>query len=269
MFSFSKKIDMVFIDKNDGNTIKTLDNSGNPAETIKLINDYINESNPIASLGKDLNDKDLTFENFSDQDLGHVVLFFLTKNRPKDVEDSLGKKGVYKLNKTNWFLGMPNSFTGINPNWGFKWRRNIFLEGLIDKLPLYFSDPEKIKQVIHFVVKYFHESLTSKHVIKIIKSLHNDSVSYIVANFIHFDLFRKIETDCFLAFLKEKQLEGVPSNYLRDLINGYMERKPALDYCSGLQPIQKFIKTYNRENPKSPIEASKSLINYHFWHQSV
>jgi hypothetical protein len=128
---------------------------------------------------------------------------------------------------------------------------------------------EKIKKVIHFVVKYFHESLTSKHVIKIIKSLHNDSVSYIVANFIHFDLFRKIETDFFLAFLKEKQLEGVPSNYLRDLINGYMERKPALDYCSGLQPIQKFIKTYNRENPKSPIEASKSLINYHFWHQSV
>ena len=92
----------------------------------------------------------------------------------------------HKLNKTNWFLGIPNSFTGINPNWGLKWRRRVFLEGLIDKLPLYFSDPEKIKQVIHFVVKYFHESLTSKHVIKIIKSLHNDSVSYIVANFIHF-----------------------------------------------------------------------------------
>ena len=269
MFSFSKKIDKVFIDKNDGNIIKTLDNSGNPAETIKPINDYINESNPIASLGKDLHDKGLTFENFSDQDLGHVVLFFLTKNLPKDIEDSLGKKGVYKLNKTNWFFGMPNSFSGINPNWGLKWRRNIFLEGLIDKLPLYFSDPEKIKQVIHFVVKYFHESLTSKHVIKIIKSLHNDSVSYIVANFIHFDLFRKIEIDCFLAFLKEKQLEGVPSNYLRNLINGYMERKPALDYCSELQPIQKFIKTYNKENPKTPIEASKSLINYHFWHQSV
>ena len=48
-----------------------------------------------------------------------------------------------------------------------------------------------------------------------------------------------------------------------------MERKPALDYCSELQPIQKFIKTYNKENPKTPIEASKSLINYHFWHQSV
>ena len=29
--------------------------------------------------------------------------------------------------------------------------------GLFDKLPLYFSDPEKIKQVIHFVVKYFHD----------------------------------------------------------------------------------------------------------------
>ena len=197
MFSFSKKIDMVFIEKNDGNTIKTLGDAVKPSETIKPINDYINESNPIASLGKDLHDKGLTFENFSDQDLGHVLLFFLTKNLPKDIENSLGKKGVYKLNKTNWFLGIPNSFTGINPNWGLKWRRNIFLEGLIDKLPLYFSDPEKIKQVIHFVVKYFHESLTSKHVIKIIKSLHNDSVSYIVANFIHFDLFRKIETDFF------------------------------------------------------------------------
>ena len=76
MFSFSKKIDMVFIDKNDENILKTLDNSGNPAETIKPINDYINESYPIASLGKDLSDKGLTFENFSDQDLGHVVLFF-------------------------------------------------------------------------------------------------------------------------------------------------------------------------------------------------
>ena len=76
MFSFSKKIDMVFIDKNDRNTIKTLGDAVKPSETIKPINDYINESNPIASLGKDLNDKGLTFENFSDQDLGHVVLFF-------------------------------------------------------------------------------------------------------------------------------------------------------------------------------------------------
>jgi hypothetical protein len=67
---------MVFIDKNDGNTIKTLGDAVKPSETIKPINDYINESNPIASLGKDLSDKDLTFENFSDQDLGHVVLFF-------------------------------------------------------------------------------------------------------------------------------------------------------------------------------------------------
>lgn len=93
MFSFSKKIDMVFIDKNDRNTIKTLGDAVKPSETIKPINDYINESNPIASLGKDLNDKGLTFENFSDQDLGHVVLFFLTKNLPKDIEDSLVKKG--------------------------------------------------------------------------------------------------------------------------------------------------------------------------------
>ena len=44
MFSFSKKIDMVFIDKNDGNILKTLDDAGNPSETIKPINDYINES---------------------------------------------------------------------------------------------------------------------------------------------------------------------------------------------------------------------------------
>lgn len=261
MFSFSKKIDMVFIDKNDGNILKTLDNSGNPAETIKPINDYINESNPIVSLGKDLNDKGLTFENFSDQDLGQIVLFFLTKNLPKDIEDSLGKKGVYKLNKTNWFLGIPNSFSGINPNWGLKWRRNIFLEGLIDKLPLYFSDPEKIKQIIHFVVKYFHESITSKHVIKIIKSLHNDSVSYIVANFIHFDLFRKIKMKDFLALLKEKELEGVSSSYLSDLVKGYLEKKTMNDM--DLIYLQFFIGDYRRRHPEDPIKGHEELVKYH------
>ena len=41
MFSFSKKIDMVFIDKNDRNTIKTLGDAVKPSETIKPINDYI------------------------------------------------------------------------------------------------------------------------------------------------------------------------------------------------------------------------------------
>ncbi|MEI7487901.1 MAG: hypothetical protein WCJ72_10920, partial [Chryseobacterium sp.] len=92
---------MVFIDKNDGNTIKTLGDAVKPSETIKPINDYIKESNPIVSLGKDLSDKDLTFENFSDQDLGQIVLFFLTKNLPKEIEDSLGTKGINKLNKTN------------------------------------------------------------------------------------------------------------------------------------------------------------------------
>ena len=93
MFSFSKKIDMVFIDKNDGNTIKTLGDAVKPSETIKPINDYINESNPIASLGKDLHDKGLTFENFSDQDLGHVVLFWCVLFKP------------YTLNITSIFSG--------------------------------------------------------------------------------------------------------------------------------------------------------------------
>jgi len=261
MFSFSKKIDKVFIDKNDGNTIKTSGDEVKPSETIKPINDYINESNPIASLEKDLHDKDLTFENFSDQDLGHVVLFFLTKNLPKDIEDSLGKNGVYKLNKTNWFFGMPNSFSGINPNWGLKWRRNTFLEGLIDKLPLYFSDPEKIKQIIHFVVKYFHESLTSKHVIKIIKSLHNDSVSYIVANFIHFDLFRKIKMKDFLALLKEKELEGVSSSYFSDLVKGYLERKSMNEI--DLMHLQFFTGDYRARHPEDPIKGYEELAKYH------
>ena len=263
MFSFSKKIDMVFIDKNDGNTIKTLGDAVKPSETIKPINDYIKESNPIVSLGKDLSDKGLTFENFSDQDLGHVVLFFLTKNLPKEIEDSLGKKGIYKLNKSNLFLGMPNSFTGINPNWGLKWRRNIFLEGLIDKLPLYFSDPEKIKQIIHFVVKYFHESLTSKHVIKIIKSLHNDSVSYIVANFIHFDLFRKIKMKDFLALLKEKELEDVSGSYLSDLIKGYLERKSGVNFSNVIK-LSKYVFNYNKANPNNPIKGTDKLIDYHY-----
>lgn len=263
MFSFSKKIDKVFIDKNDGNTIKTLGDDVKPAETIKPINDYINESNPIASLGKDLNDKGLTFENFSDQDLGHVVLFFLTKNLPKDIEESLDKKGIYKLNKTNWFLGMSNSFTGINPNWGLKSRTNSFLESLFDRLPLYFSDPEKIKQIIHFVVKYFHESLTSKHVIKIIKSLHNDSVSYIIANFIHFDLFRKIEMNDFFALLKEKELEGVSSSYLSDIINGYLERKSGIN-SNNVVKLSKYVLNYNKANPNNPIKGTDKLIDYHF-----
>ena len=261
MFSFSKRIDKVFIDKNDGNTIKTLVDAVKPSETIKPINDYIKESNPIASLGKDLHDKDLTFENFSDQDLGQIVLFFLTKNLPKEIEDSLGTKGINKLNKTNSFLGMPNSFSGINPNWGLKWRRNTFLEGLIDKLPLYFSDPEKIKQIIHFVVKYFHESLTSKHVIKIIKSLHNDSVSYIVANFIHFDLFRKIKMKDFLALLKEKELEGVSSSYLSDLVKGYLERKSMNDM--DLIYLRFFIGDYRARHPEDPIKGHEELVKYH------
>lgn len=255
MFSFSKKIDMVFIDKNDGNTIKTLGDAVKPSETIKPINDYIKESNPIASLGKDLNDKDLTFENFSDQDLGQIILFFLTKNLPKDIEDSVGAKGINKLNKTNSFLGMPNSFSGIN------WRQNSFLEGLFDKLPLYFSDPEKIKQIIHFVVKYFHESLTSKHVIKIIKSLHNDSVSYIVANFIHFDLFRKIKMKDFLALLKEKELEGVSSSYLSDLVKGYLERKSMNDM--DLIYLRFFIGDYRARHPEDPIKGHEELVKYH------
>jgi len=257
MFSFSKKIDKVFIDKNDGNTIKTLGDEVKPSETIKPINDYIKESNPIASLGKDLNDKGLTFENFSDQDLGQIVLFFLTKNLPKEIEDSLGTKGINKLNKTNSFLGISNSFTGINL------RKNSFLEGLFDRLPLYFSDPEKIKQVIHFVVKYFHESLTSKHVIKIIKSLHNDSVSYIVANFIHFDLFRKIEMKDFLALLKEKELEGVSGSYLSDLIKGYLERKSGINFSNVIK-LSKYVFNYNKANPNNPIKGTDKLIDYHY-----
>jgi len=278
MFSFSKKVDKVFIDRIDVNIIKTLDDSGNPSDTIRPINDYINESNPIASLKEDLNVKGLTFENFSDKDLEQIVLFFLMKNLPKEIIDVLEKNGIYKLYKSNsfnWFpnsiksfMGFSNTFLSIN----LSWRKNSFLEGLFDRLPLYFSDPQKIKQIIYFVAKYFYKSLTGSHVIKIIRCLHNDSMPYIVVNFIHFDLFRKIKTKDFIGLLKEKHLEGVSSNYLRDLINGYMERDPSfLIDSSGfsyddLVGLKKFIDSYNNEYTEDPIKGHEKLLKFRFDH---
>lgn len=281
MFSFSKKIDKVFIDRIDGNTIKTLDDSGNPSDTIRPINDYINESNPIASLGKDLNDKGLTFVNFSDKDLEQIILFFLMKNIPKEIEDIVGGNGIWKLHKSNSFNWFPNSiklFMGFSYTFlsiNLSWRKNSFLECLFDNLPLYFSDPQKIKQIIYFVVKHFYNSLTSSHVIKIIRCLHNDSISYIVANFIHFDLFRKIKTKDFIGLLKEKHIEGVSSNYLRDLINGYMERDPSfLCDSSGfsyddLIGLKKFIDGYNNEYPEDPIKGHEELLEFRFNHNRI
>ena len=246
MFSFSKKIDMVFIDKNDGNILKTLDDAGNPSETIKPINDYINESNPIVSLGKDLNDKGLTFENFSDQDFEQIILFFLTKNLPKEIELSLSKNGIRKLTKFNSFM---SSFMGINITNTYS--ENSFLENLIDKSQLYFTNSEKIKQMIEFIVRNFNQSLKGKHLIKIINSSHNDTIPIVINEFSDMKLFERIDANDFIDVLKEKYQENMPTNYIKELTNIYVleSGSSVLD----LEKIKEFVLVFNKENTKDPI----------------
>lgn len=241
MFGFSKKIDKVFIDKNDGNTIKTLDKSGNPSDTIKTIKDYINQSNPIASLKKDLNERNLTFKNFSNKDLEQIVLFFLTKNLPKDIELNLGSS----------FMGITVTDTS---------GRISFLENLIDKLEFYFVSSERINQIVDFIIRHFNEALKSKHLIEIIKSSPNETMPILINKLSAGKLFGQIEMDDFINLIKEKYLENIPIEYLKELIKFYVSESGLSLSVKDLEKIKIFVIAFNKEHEKNPIDII-DLIN--------
>ena len=60
---------------------------------------------------------------------------------------------------------------------------------------------------------------------------------------------------------KEKELEGVSSSYLSDLVKGYLERKSMNDM--DLIYLRFFIGDYRARHPEDPIKGHEELVKYH------
>lgn len=258
MFNFLNKKEKVAIDRNNENKVVILDASKNVVDSLKSLNDYIKESNPIESLKNDLKANNVSFENFNDQDLTQIILFFLSKNYPNDIEASLTSNEIKKITKVNSVFGMPITHKSFENN---------FLEGLISKLNIYFSDSEKIKQTVDFIIKYFKKVLKSNHVIEIIKHFSENSLPYILNALSKFQLLNVVKGNDLLGLLKEKYVENYSSQYFEKLISAYLNADDR--FLDEINLLEKFIELYNKENQSTPINLdkliSKSKRNYYLF----
>lgn len=258
MFNFLNKKEKVAIDRNNENKVVILDASKNVVDSLKSLNDYIKESNPIESLKNDLKANNVSFENFNDQDLTQIILFFLSKNYPNDIEASLTSNEIKKITKVNSVFGMPITHKSFENN---------FLEGLISKLNIYFSDSEKIKQTVDFIIKYFKKVLKSNHVIEIIKHFSENSLPYILNALSKFKLLNVVKGNDLLGLLKEKYVENYSSQYFEKLISAYLNADDR--FLDEINLLEKFIELYNKENQSTPINLdkliSKSKRNYYLF----
>lgn len=258
IFNFLNKKEKISIDRNNESKIVVSDSSNNVINTLKSLNDYIKESNPVESLKHDLNANNVSFENFNDKDLTQIIIFFLYKNYPKDIENNLTPSEIKKITKINSIFGMPISDKSL---------KNNFLESLISKLSVYFSDSEKIKQTVDFIIKHFKKILNSNHVVEIIKHFSENSMPYILKVLYKEELLNVIKAKDLLKLLKERYLENYSSQYFQKLISAYLNADDR--FLEEINILEDFVKLYNQENPSTPLDLkdliSKSKRNYYLF----
>ena len=112
------------------------------------ISDYLSNDNPTKELLKDLSRKGYSYKNFSPEELEKIVLLFLHKNSPKEIEDIMShvKKPALQTNLSDIFVDSYDPFI-------FMLDSPSFYRNLINNLDGYKKYNGKIKEIFDLLME--------------------------------------------------------------------------------------------------------------------
>lgn len=207
------------------------------------ISDYLSNDNPTKELLKDLSDKGYSYKSFPLEELEKIVLLFLHKNSPKEIEYIMSplSRDVLERNPITIydpFLHLVNS--------------NFFSKNLIDKLDDYKKYNGKIKEIVDLLIGYVLYKLKGEDYIKFILYLNDDELEYVFEKLhkIGFNYGTRITIDNLFQLINTK--ENAPTSYFERLINAFVTNRNTND--KEIAILERFIEQYNKNNPSDPIK---------------
>lgn len=206
------------------------------------ISDYLNKDNPVKELLKDLSSKGYSYKNFSLEELEKIVLLFLHKNSPKEIE--------YIMSPLSRDVAERNPFEVYDP-FGYLMDSKFFSKNLIDNLDYYKKYNGKIKQIFDLLIGWVLYKLKGEDYIKFIQYLNDDELEYVFEK-LHkegFNFSQRITIDNLFQLINTKK--NAPASYFERLINAFVTNRNTND--KEIAILERFIEQYNKNNPNDPI----------------
>ena len=209
------------------------------------LSDYLNKDNPTKELLKDLSDKGYSYKNLSLEELEKIVLLFLHKNSPKEIEYIMSplSRDVLERNLSDIFVDSYDPFI-------FMLDSPSFYRNLINNLDDYKKYNGKIKEIFDLLFGWFRKKLKGEDYIKFISYLNDDELDSFFEK-LHKNNYGTIITiDNLFQLINTK--ENAPTSYFERLINAFVTNRNTND--KEIAILERFIEQYNKNNPTNPIK---------------
>jgi len=204
------------------------------------LSDYLSKDNPTKELLKDLSSKGYSYKNFPLEELQKIVLLFLHKNSPKEIE--------YIMSPLSRDFSERNPFA-INDSFADLMLNPSFQRSLIDNLDDYKKYNGKIKQIFDLLIDWVLFKLKGEDYIKFILYLNDDELEYVFETLYKYNYGTKITIDNLFQLINTKK--NAPASYFERLINAFVTNRNTND--KEIAILERFIEQYNKNNPSDPI----------------
>lgn len=205
------------------------------------LSDYLSNDNPTKELLKDLSSKGYSYKNFPLEELQKIVLLFLHKNSPKEIE--------YIMSPLSKDVTERNPFA-INDSFADLMLNPSFQRSLIDNLDDYKKYNGKIKQIFDLLIDWVLFKLKGEDYIKFIQYLNDNELEYVFETLYKYNYGTKITIDNLFQLINTKK--NAPASYFERLINAFVTNRNTND--KEIAILERFIEQYNKNNPSDPIK---------------
>jgi len=209
------------------------------------ISEYLSKDNPIKELLKDLSSKGYSYKNISLEELEKIVLLFLHKNSPKEIQYVMST-----LSKPDNERDLYDVFIDNYDPFIFMLDSPTFYKNLINKLDDYKKYNGKIKEIFDLLINWFRRRLKGKDYIKFILYLNDDELEYVFEKLNKFNVGTTITVNNFFQLINTKK--NAPTSYFERLINAFVTNRNTND--KEIAILERFIEQYNKNNPTDPIK---------------
>ena len=207
------------------------------------LSDYLSNDNPTKELLRDLSSKGYSYKNFPLEELEKIVLLFLHKNSPKEIQ--------YIMSPLSRDVAERNPFEVYDP-FAYLIDSKFFSKNLINKLDDYKKYNGKIKEIFDLLIGLVLYKLKGEDYIKFIQYLNDDELEYVFEK-LHkegFNFSHRITIDNLFQIINTKK--NAPASYFERLINAFVTNRNTND--KEIAILERFIEQYNKNNPTDPIK---------------
>ena len=207
------------------------------------ISDYLSNDNPTKELLKDLSSKGYSYRNFPLEELEKIVLLFLHKNSPKEIQ--------YIMSPLSRDVLERNPIEFYDP-FAYLMDSKFFSKNLINNLDDYKKYNGKIKEIFDLLIGLVLYKLKGEDYIKFIQYLNDDELEYVFEK-LHkegFNFSQRITIDNLFQIINTKK--NAPASYFERLINAFVTNRNTND--KEIAILERFIEQYNKNNPSDPIK---------------